>query len=301
MVSLTGAVSMGLEVLASRCLCLIFGASLQAFAIVLMAFILGIGIGSAVIASPRRKDWPKEATSIALVLGAAVWIGLLVFKIESLVELYRYARIGLGFNAVGYGYYQVMAAGFAILVLGMPAAALGAVLPLWIRAVSETSDLLGDRVGRLLTWNTLGAVGGVLLTGFVLMPAIGLRGSFAALALVLSGAAFAVAWTRQKRAAALAAATVAGLLVAVSATGGASWRLVFSSGVFRRRDYENSFLPIRELRKNTRLLFYEDAADATVSVEKTREGALALRINGKVDASRRAMPRANCFSRTCRS
>src|SRR5262249_39746037 len=43
----TGAISMGLEVLASRSLSLIFGASVQAFAVVLMAFILGIGLGSA--------------------------------------------------------------------------------------------------------------------------------------------------------------------------------------------------------------------------------------------------------------
>src|SRR5437667_1195547 len=54
-VALTGGVSMGLEVLASRSLVLVFGASLQAFAIVLMAFILGIGLGSAVIASPRIR------------------------------------------------------------------------------------------------------------------------------------------------------------------------------------------------------------------------------------------------------
>ena len=53
--ALTGAVSMGLEILASRCLCLIFGASLQSFAIVLMSFILGIGFGSAVIASPALQ------------------------------------------------------------------------------------------------------------------------------------------------------------------------------------------------------------------------------------------------------
>ena len=65
---------------------------------------------------------------------------------------------------------------------------LGSVLPLSIRVASETSDLLGDRVGRLLTWNTLGAVAGSLLTGFVLMPQIGLRGSFTALAAVLVAA-----------------------------------------------------------------------------------------------------------------
>ncbi len=288
LVALTGAVSMGLEVLASRCLCLIFGASLQAFAIVLMAFILGIGLGSAVIASPRRKQWPKETTTLALVLGAAAWIGLLVFNIEELVEVYRHARSGLSATTMGYRYYQAMAAVFSMVVLGLPAAALGAVLPLWIRVISETSDLLGDRVGRLLTWNTLGAVGGVLLTGFVLMPGIGLRGSFTALALVLSGSAFIVACVRRKRMAAASSVLVAGLLVLVTATGGEGWRLVLSSGVFRWRESEVLPISIREARKNDRLLFYEDAADATVSVEDSQLAVgheLSLRVNGKVDAS----------------
>ena len=63
MVALTGGVSMGLEVLASRSLALIFGSSLQSFAVVLIAFILGIGLGSAWIASPadrgRRANEPS--------------------------------------------------------------------------------------------------------------------------------------------------------------------------------------------------------------------------------------------------
>jgi predicted membrane-bound spermidine synthase len=285
---MTGAVSMGLEVLSSRCLSLIFGASLQAFAIVLMAFILGIGIGSAVIASPRRKDWPKEATTIALVLGAAAWIGVLVFKIEDILEAYRYVRSGLQSSASGYNFYLLAAGLFSIVVLGLPAAALGAVLPLWIRVVSETSDLLGDRVGRLLTWNTLGAVVGVLLTGFVLMPKVGLRGSFTVLALVLSGAALFVAWARHKRVAMALACTVSGLLLVVSLTGGQNWRLVLSSGVFRWRDTEVPTKSISEIRKDDEIVFYEDAADATVSVERdsrSPEHQLTLRVNGKVDAS----------------
>ena len=288
LVALTGAVSMGLEVLASRCLCLIFGASLQAFTIMLMAFILGIGLGSAVIASPRRR-WPKEATTILLVLGAAAWIGLLVFNIENLVEIYRYARSGLNRSLVGYRYHQILASVISIFVLGLPAAALGSVLPLWIRVVSRTSDLLGDRVGRLLTWNTLGAVGGVLLTGFVLMPGIGLRGSFAALALVLSVAAMFVAWAVRRRIAASAGAVVTGLLVLVSVTGGEGWRYVLSSGIFRLPDAAFSPAAMLERRKSVHLLFYEDAADATVSVESGSSPAgsndLVLRINGKPDAT----------------
>ena len=95
LVALTGAVSMGLEVLASRSLTLIFGASLQAFAVVLMAFILGIGAGSAAVASPRLRRWRSEGTVIGLLLAAAGIVGLLVMGIEQWVELYRHARTGL--------------------------------------------------------------------------------------------------------------------------------------------------------------------------------------------------------------
>ena len=95
LVALTGAVSMGLEVLASRSLALIFGASLQAFAVVLMAFILGIGAGSAAVASPRLKRWRNEGAVIVLLLSAAGIVGLLVMGIEQWVEAYRHVRLGL--------------------------------------------------------------------------------------------------------------------------------------------------------------------------------------------------------------
>lgn len=288
LVALTGGVSMSLEVLASRCLSLIFGASLQAFSIMLMAFILGIGLGSVAIASARRQ-LPKETATVLLVLGAAAWIGLLVFNIENLVELYRYARSGLSRSPMGYRYHQFLLSTISILVLGLPAAALGSVLPLWIRVVSETSVMLGDRVGRLLTWNTLGAVVGVTLTGFALMPNLGLRGSFMALALVLSCAAVVIALVAGKRAVTLVGVVVASLLFLASATGNESWRHVLSSGIFRLPNEAFSPEALRERRKLVRILFYEDAPDATVSVEstKTPDGRddLVLRINGKPDAS----------------
>jgi len=52
----------------------------------------------------------------------------------------------------------------------------------------NVSRPLGNRVGRLLTWNTLGAVGGAQLTSFVLMRRFGRRGAFGTLAIVLAAA-----------------------------------------------------------------------------------------------------------------
>jgi predicted membrane-bound spermidine synthase len=287
MVALTGAVSMGLEVLASRCICLIFGASLQVFSIVLMAFILGIGIGSAVTASRGLKHLRLETTTIFLLLGSAVLIGLVVFNIEHLVAVYLAAQSGLSRSLMGYRFYRSLVAIVSICVLGLPAAALGSVLPLCIRAASETSDLLGERVGRLLTWNTLGAVGGVLLTGFMLMPLIGLRGSFTTLAsgLVVAAVFVAVGTRRPLAIAAGAAVCVFVLVAALHVNDG--WRYVFSAGVFRQFDSYYSMARILDRRKSVHLDFYEDAADATVSVERELGGKkdLCLRINGKIDAS----------------
>lgn len=290
LVALTGSVSMGLEVLASRSLALLFGSSLQAFAIVLMAFILGIGLGSATIASRRWRQWRSEPLVVALLLGAAIWVGLLVFRIEWWVEIYRYTKSGLAQSTVGYTYHQLLTAAISMVVLGVPAALLGAVLPMLIRALSGQAAALGARVGQLLTWNTLGAVGGVLFTGFVLMPTIGLRNAYGTLAFILCAAAGWTAWhAGLKRGAATSAAAVA-LLGVLFAFEGDGWRHVMNSGAFRKHEREPDFTVMQERKEKIQILFYEDAADATVSVEKgpSQWGAFdefGLRINGKPDAS----------------
>lgn len=289
LVALTGGISLGLEVLASRCLALVFGASLQVFAIVLMAFILGIGVGSTIIASPRIKRWRPELVTILLVLGTACLIGILVFNIERLVLAYAYLQTGLSRNALGYRFHELMMTGIALGILGLPAAALGSVLPLQIRILSDSGDLLGNRVGRLLTWNTVGAMAGSLITGFLLMPNIGLRGSFSVLGLVLAGLACLTALLTGRRIV-LAASLIAGVSLSVVAlTGGRGWQNILSSGIFREKFESFPANWVEERRRTSQLLFYKDAADATVSVERGPSpfspNEVTLRIDGKADAS----------------
>ena len=285
MVAVTGGVSMGLEVLASRSLALIFGSSLQSFAIVLVAFILGIGSGSSIIASLKLRRMSHEALIALLLLVASGWIGLLVFNIESWVEFFRQARTGIARTTTGYIYNQWLSALMAIFILGVPAALIGSVLPLLIRAIARENARLGQQVGRLLTWNTIGAVSGVLLTGFFVMPTAGLRNAFLilALGLALVGSVFALrnGWR-------MFPGTVVAALVAFMAFGGESWRHVMSSGVFRAREIEVHKTMMKLRKDQVKILFYEDAPDATVSVEQRfAKGVLqvGLRTNGKPEAS----------------
>lgn len=287
-VAMTGAVSMGLEVLASRSLSLIFGSSLQSFAIVLMAFILGIGLGSAAIAATSLRPGRSEKLLVIVMLAASVWVGLLVFNIEGWVEFYRTARTGIARSSVGYFYNQSLSAVMAIFILGVPAAFIGSALPLLMRVVSQDSDTLGAQIGRLLTWNTLGAVVGVLLTGFIIMPYAGLRNAFVILALGLCAMAAVMTFRQGWRVALVFPGVVAVGLLTVLAFGGEGWKHVISSGVFRSREREvdKDFMAGR--KKAIDILFYEDAPDATVSVERRILPGftnLALRINGKPDAS----------------
>ncbi|MGA2684799.1 MAG: fused MFS/spermidine synthase [Verrucomicrobiota bacterium] len=290
-VATTGAVSMGFEVLASRSLAMIFGSSLQSFAVVLISFILGIGLGSAWIASPRRHGRSSERIIILLLCIAAAWVTLLVFNIEQWVNFYRMARTGLARTPTGYVYHELLTVGISLVILGLPAAWIGAVLPLMIRAVSHEGSLLGEKVGILLTWNTLGAVVGVMLTGFVVMPWVGLRDAFGVLALVLALGALVIAVRRfwpAGIAGALLVCLFTGSLFVISDT---NWQYVMSSGIFRvwETRFDSGLMDWR--KKHIQIVFYQDGPDATVSVERVDGIAaapmLGLRTNGKPEAGTR--------------
>jgi predicted membrane-bound spermidine synthase len=288
MVAMTGGVSMGLELLASRSLALIFGSSLQSFAVVLIAFILGIGLGSAWVASPKRAGKTAERTVVLLMCLAAAWVTLLVFNIEQWVNFYRIARIGLSRTTEGYVYHELLTTGIALVILGIPAALIGAVLPLMMRAVSAGGAPLGARVGALLTWNTLGAVGGTLITGFFLMPFCGLRNAFGALALVLALVALLLAIRRGWLAGITGTLGISAMVICLFVFGGESWRNVMSSGIFRIREDKFGSTLMAFRKEHFKILFYEDGPDATVSVEQVdgivAPAALGLRTNGKPEA-----------------
>jgi predicted membrane-bound spermidine synthase len=286
LVALTGGISMGLELLASRSLALIFGSSLQSFAVVLISFILGISLGSAWVSSRRTRS--SERTVVLLLCLAAAWVALLVFNIDRWVDFYQIARSGLGRTPIGYVYHEFLTTGIALVVLGLPAAWIGAVLPLMMRAVAGEGAALGAKVGALLTWNTLGAVCGTLLTGFVIMPQIGLRNAFAVLSLALAVIAAIIAWRRSWVLGLGGSVCVCALAGSIFIFGEKDWQYVMSSGAFRV--WETTFDPrLRSIREeHIKLLYYKDGADATVSVEQV-DGIIGppeigLRINGKPDA-----------------
>jgi predicted membrane-bound spermidine synthase len=72
----------------------------------------------------------------------------------------------------------------AFVVLMVPATAMGATLPLLVRALSRSDGNFGRVLGALYGWNTLGAMAGVLAAEIYLVRGLGVHGASAAAAVV---------------------------------------------------------------------------------------------------------------------
>ena len=73
------------------------------------------------------------------------------------------------------GWFGLARVASSVLLIATPAAAMGATLPLAVRWYVDRAEHAGNEAGALYASNTVGAALGAGVTGFALLPAIGLR------------------------------------------------------------------------------------------------------------------------------
>jgi predicted membrane-bound spermidine synthase len=171
----SGACGLTYQVLWLRQLSLVFGVTVYAASTVLAAFMAGLALGS-MLAGPLLQRLRRPL----MVFGAAeILIGLSAaaspFGLDAAEGLYR-------------ALYQAFPDSFALLtaarlmcalpVLLLPTMLMGVTLPVLSASSVVRASYLGSHLGALYAVNTAGAVVGALLTGFVLIGAIGMARSF---------------------------------------------------------------------------------------------------------------------------
>jgi hypothetical protein len=185
----SGVVTLGLQALWARMFSLVHESSLQAFAIVLVVFLVGLSGGAALAcAGLRRGLRPGTLLGFAWLLGGCL--------IAVSPRWFHAATGGLTYLDAKSGselLLQVASLGASIM---LPATlALGVALPLLLELAGGEGRGAGAVTGALLMANTLGAIAGPLGATFVLAPRWGLWGALSAL-----GAVTAVSqrWRRQR-------------------------------------------------------------------------------------------------------
>lgn len=167
--ALSGFTALAAEVIWTRLLSLLFGATTYTFAILLMVFLAGIGIGSAVASKfVVRTDHPLRWLAICqlLLMFLLVFANLVITRI---VPFWPPETEG-PLHVYGVFLHDTIRAAISV----FPAAVIwGATFSIGLVAASRGQSDAGRLVGQAYAANTLGAILGSLLTTMFLVPAIG--------------------------------------------------------------------------------------------------------------------------------
>jgi spermidine synthase len=152
---------------------LVVGNAVWSAALVTGAFMAGLALGNAgAIRIARRWGDALRCYGMAEVAAALSGAALVL-----LLPLLPGAFAPLFARLVDGPWLQPARLGIAFGLLLIPAAALGATLPLLARPLEAAAGGYGAALGRLYGVNTLGAVAGTLGAALLLVPALGLKAS----------------------------------------------------------------------------------------------------------------------------
>ena len=168
----SGAAGLIYQVVWSRELVLVFGNTTQAVATIVTAFMAGLGFGS--LAGGRLADTSGRPLRLygLVELAVAAMAALLPFAFTGLAEVYRGVWPSLVERP---GQLAGVRFGLALAAVAPATFLMGMTLPLLTRYLVRTLDETGARLGELYAANTIGAMAGTLLGGFVLIELVGLH------------------------------------------------------------------------------------------------------------------------------
>jgi spermidine synthase len=168
-IGLSGLTALGAEVVWTRLLSVMLGATVYTFSIILAVFLGGLGLGSGVASHlVRQMKSPRVALGVCQILLAAA-IGWTAYTLADALPNWPIDPL-LARNAVFNFQVDIMRCMWAV----FPAACLwGASFPFALAAAAERSQDSGTLAGRVYAVNTVGGVFGALAFSIVLIPWIG--------------------------------------------------------------------------------------------------------------------------------
>jgi len=256
---IAGGVALGYEIVWTQAIVPFMSTRTFAFAVVLATYLAGLTVGSAVysrVAERLRDPWGTFAVlissaglvSFVLVAGLGHWLLVVQTQAEALI-----------FSVSG-SILAGMCARFAVAavsVVFVPTLLLGAAFPVILK-LAVGARRIGSDLGNVLAYNTLGGIAGTLVTGFVLVPLLGMMHTLGLLA-VIAAAVGALAVFR-------AQAGIRAIRYAVISAGVLSLLLA----VLVPRDRLARALTVA--RGGGQVVFYQESAAGTVAVLQENRG-----------------------------
>lgn len=270
-VLLSGLASLAYEVIWTRTLIFVLDSFVYSFSIMLATFLTGIALGSLALSQLARKI--KRGHVILAI--AFVCIGLSALAtVPFFSELTTWKKeylAGLSENVdfntpPPWGKYIMFKFLVSSLIMIIPTLLMGVAFPLALRLYSRSLDNIGRKIGTAYAYNTVGAILGSFIAGFILIPLLGLRNALIAVAgvSVMTGMvllAVVPAWSRGRRLIWTGAPVLLFVVVVV----------LIPTDVYQRI--------FQKAQKDFELVYYDEDPTATVTAHKRGERVI-INING---------------------
>lgn len=274
-----GLSALAFEMLWTRLFLLFLGNTTYAFSTILGVFLCGLTLGGAIYAR-----WLANRANLAGIYATLVSTMLLYI----LATLPFYDRFGFLFEAIhrqaDTGWWFLAGGSFLIvsLVMLIPAALSGALFPATVALLCREGDRTGSVIGKVLFWNTLGAMCGSFLGVFAVLL-FGLQESFKVIALIGLVYLGIFLWNiraQLPRPLAISFVLLPLLLLVVPL----NWNQgLLNSGIYVYSGYYESIGGLERLLTAGQPDDVVEGIETTAAFYRTKEGHKEFRVNGKTD------------------
>lgn len=283
-IALSGLTALGAEVIWTRLLSLLFGATTYTFSLILAVFLLGLGIGSSIGAAVARRFGNSRVplgVCQLLLCGAIAWAA----HTTGTSMPYWPINPSIGKNPVYQFDLDLLRAFWVVL----PGSILwGASFPLALGAAAREGEDTGRLVGGVYAANTVGAIAGALVTSLILVAAVGSQRAQQTLIAIsaVAGLLMLATASADERATQHTSSRNRGLvpilgMIAAGAIAGLLMRTVppLPGILIAYGRYAATWVGINEI------IYSGEGVTASVAVSRTPAGVLNYHNAGKVQAS----------------
>ncbi len=174
---ISGFCALAYEVLWTRAITFYLQASIYAFPTMLATFLCGSALGTILIIkfADNKKSTLILIGTLQLLIGTAAILTIWEF---GSIRLFIARLWATGTN----DWFTFLSNGFtaSFIIMFIPTLFMGMIIPLAVKVYTQSMSNIGRSVGHIYAINTAGAVLGSFITGFVLIPLIGVtKGIFA--------------------------------------------------------------------------------------------------------------------------
>ena len=163
------------EIVWLRMLSRIMGVTIYATSTVLAAFMAGLALGSFLFGrlADRRADWLRLYAGLELLIGCTALVIPLV--LTGSLSLYRTLHHLYPSTGQSLALSALIRAPISFAALVIPTTLMGGTLPVLTAYLAKRENVFGRNFSLLYGLNTLGAVTGVFISGFITLGAFGER------------------------------------------------------------------------------------------------------------------------------